>query len=241
VIRSQRTPRRSDGRVPGCRRRRSVASSRRGRRGPVPQPLGGQPPHRRGSTWLTLRRSVEAGQPACAQEIFRRPSVLFDGRGDRHVRSSGGAEENACRHVWTSRASNDSLPMSSTSSATSSSPPGAPARTSSTSRWAIRRANAAPRRPEARRGGAEAAEPPLLGVARHLQAPPRHLRLVRRRYGVELDADAEAIVTIGSKEGIGHLALALLGPGDVVFCPSPTYPIHQYSVIIAGGDLRSIR
>ncbi len=62
----------------------------------------------------------------------------------------------------------------------------------------------------------------------------------KRRYGVELDPDAEAIVTIGSKEGIGHLALAMLGPGDVVFCPSPTYPIHQYSVIIAGGDLRSI-
>jgi alanine-synthesizing transaminase len=62
----------------------------------------------------------------------------------------------------------------------------------------------------------------------------------RRRFGVELDPDAEAIVTIGSKEGIGHLALAMLGPGDVVFCPSPTYPIHAYSVIIAGGDLRSI-
>jgi alanine-synthesizing transaminase len=62
----------------------------------------------------------------------------------------------------------------------------------------------------------------------------------RRRYGVDLDPDAEAIVTIGSKEGIGHLALAMLSPGDVVFCPSPTYPIHQYSVIIAGGDLRSI-
>ncbi len=62
----------------------------------------------------------------------------------------------------------------------------------------------------------------------------------RRRYGVDLDPDAEAIVTIGSKEGIGHLALAMIGPGDVVFCPSPTYPIHQYSVIIAGGDLRSI-
>ena len=62
----------------------------------------------------------------------------------------------------------------------------------------------------------------------------------RRRYGVELDADDEAIVTIGSKEGIGHLALAILGPGDVVLCPSPTYPIHQYSVIIAGGDLRSV-
>src|SRR5262249_29094901 len=62
----------------------------------------------------------------------------------------------------------------------------------------------------------------------------------RRRYDVALDPDSEAIVTIGSKEGIGHLALAMLGPGDVVFCPSPTYPIHQYSVIIAGGDLRSI-
>jgi alanine-synthesizing transaminase len=62
----------------------------------------------------------------------------------------------------------------------------------------------------------------------------------RERYAVALDPDREAIVTIGSKEGIGHLALAMLGPGDVVFCPSPTYPIHQYSVIIAGGDLRSI-
>src|SRR5215510_10067031 len=62
----------------------------------------------------------------------------------------------------------------------------------------------------------------------------------RRKFDVELDPDHEAIVTIGSKEGIGHLALAMLGPGDVVFVPSPTYPIHQYSVIIAGGDLRSI-
>jgi len=62
----------------------------------------------------------------------------------------------------------------------------------------------------------------------------------RRRYDVDLDPDAEAIATIGSKEGIGHLALAILGPGDVVLCPSPTYPIHQYSVFIAGGDLRSV-
>jgi len=62
----------------------------------------------------------------------------------------------------------------------------------------------------------------------------------RRRYGVDLDPDAEAIATIGSKEGIGHLALAMLGPGDVVLCPTPTYPIHQYSVIIAGGDLHSV-
>jgi alanine-synthesizing transaminase len=62
----------------------------------------------------------------------------------------------------------------------------------------------------------------------------------RRRYGVELDPDSEAVATIGSKEGLAHLALAVLGPGDVVFCPSPTYPIHQYCVILAGGDLRSI-
>jgi alanine-synthesizing transaminase len=61
-----------------------------------------------------------------------------------------------------------------------------------------------------------------------------------KRYGVELDPDREAIVTMGSKEGIGHLALAILSTGDAVLCPTPTYPIHQYSVIIAGGDLRSI-
>lgn len=62
----------------------------------------------------------------------------------------------------------------------------------------------------------------------------------RRRFDVECDPDSEAIVTIGSKEGLGHLALAVLGPGDVVLCPSPTYPIHQYSVIIAGADVRSV-
>ena len=62
----------------------------------------------------------------------------------------------------------------------------------------------------------------------------------RRRYDVDCDPDSEAIVTIGSKEGIGHLALAVLGPGDIVLCPNPTYPIHQYSVIIAGADVRSV-
>jgi alanine-synthesizing transaminase len=61
-----------------------------------------------------------------------------------------------------------------------------------------------------------------------------------RRFAVNIDPDEEAIVTIGSKEGLAHLVLAMIDPGDVVLCPSPTYPIHQYSVIIAGGDLRSI-
>ncbi len=62
----------------------------------------------------------------------------------------------------------------------------------------------------------------------------------RRRYDVELDPETEAIVTMGAKEGLAHLALAVIGPGDVVFVPNPAYPIHPYSVIIAGGDLRSI-
>jgi alanine-synthesizing transaminase len=62
----------------------------------------------------------------------------------------------------------------------------------------------------------------------------------KRRYDVEIDPETEAVVTIGAKEGLSHLVLTLIGPGDVVFAPNPTYPIHPYSVIIAGGDLRSI-
>jgi len=61
-----------------------------------------------------------------------------------------------------------------------------------------------------------------------------------RKFRVEIDPESEAIVTIGSKEGIAHLALATLGPGDAVLCPSPTYPIHTYSVIIAGAEVRSV-
>ena len=63
----------------------------------------------------------------------------------------------------------------------------------------------------------------------------------RRRLGVEIDPEREAIATIGAKEGISHLSLAIVEPGDVVLAPSPTYPIHPYSVIIAGGDVRSVR
>jgi alanine-synthesizing transaminase len=61
-----------------------------------------------------------------------------------------------------------------------------------------------------------------------------------RRYDVDIDPETEAVVTIGAKEGLSHLVLSLISPGDVVFAPNPTYPIHPYSVIIAGGDLRSI-
>ena len=63
----------------------------------------------------------------------------------------------------------------------------------------------------------------------------------KRNYGVELDYDTEAIATIGAKEGISHLMLAAISPGDVVFVPDPCYPIHKYSVIIAGGEVYGIR
>ena len=62
----------------------------------------------------------------------------------------------------------------------------------------------------------------------------------KRRYDVDIDPESEAVVTIGAKEGLSHLVLALIGPGDAVLAPNPTYPIHPYSVIIAGGDLRSV-
>jgi alanine-synthesizing transaminase len=62
----------------------------------------------------------------------------------------------------------------------------------------------------------------------------------KRRFGVELDPDTEAVITIGSKEGLAHLALAMLGPGDVAICPSPSYPIHHYSIVIANADLRVV-
>jgi alanine-synthesizing transaminase len=61
------------------------------------------------------------------------------------------------------------------------------------------------------------------------------------RYDVELDPETEAIVTIGSKEGLAHLMLATLDRGDTVLVPNPSYPIHIYGAIIAGADIRSVR
>ena len=60
------------------------------------------------------------------------------------------------------------------------------------------------------------------------------------RYDVELDPDSEAIVTIGSKEGIAHLALATLDQGDTVLVPNPSYPIHIYGPVISGADIRHV-
>jgi alanine-synthesizing transaminase len=73
---------------------------------------------------------------------------------------------------------------------------------------------------------------------------PRLRRAICRRYadryGVHLDPETEAIVTIGSKEGIAHLALATLGRGDTVLVPNPSYPIHIYGPVIAGADIRQV-
>ena len=63
----------------------------------------------------------------------------------------------------------------------------------------------------------------------------------QRRYAVELDPDSEAIVTIGSKEGLAHLMLATLDRGDTVLVPNPSYPIHIYGAVIAGANIRSVR
>ncbi len=62
----------------------------------------------------------------------------------------------------------------------------------------------------------------------------------QRNYDVQIDPEGEAIVTMGAKEGLAHLVLAITGRGDAAFVPNPTYPIHLYSVLIAGGDIHSI-
>jgi alanine-synthesizing transaminase len=65
-------------------------------------------------------------------------------------------------------------------------------------------------------------------------------RWYKRRYDVDLDQETEAIVTIGSKEGLAHLALATVEPGDAVLVPNPAYPIHPYGFVIAGADIRHV-
>ena len=62
----------------------------------------------------------------------------------------------------------------------------------------------------------------------------------KTRYNVDLDPDSEAIVTIGSKEGLAHLAMAVMDKGDAVLVPNPAYPIHPYGFIIAGADVRHV-
>ena len=62
----------------------------------------------------------------------------------------------------------------------------------------------------------------------------------KSRFDVDLDPESEAIVTIGSKEGLAHLAMATVGTGDTVLVPNPSYPIHPYGFVIAGADIRHV-
>ena len=62
----------------------------------------------------------------------------------------------------------------------------------------------------------------------------------KRKFGVNLDHETEAIVTIGSKEGLGHLAMATVDKGDVILVPNPAYPIHPFGFVISGADIRHV-
>ncbi len=84
-------------------------------------------------------------------------------------------------------------------------------------------------------------EPSLLGLARRLQAASGYLPIGTSAATASSSIRTrEAIATIGSKEGIAHLALAILDQGDVVLAPTPTYPIHQYGCIIAGAQVQGV-
>ena len=102
--------------------------------------------------------------------------------------------------------------------------------------WAIR---TAPRRELVVKKLVEAARNPRnhrYSVSRGI--PRLREEIVKRyrtNYGVELDPDNEAIVTIGAKDALAHLLFAVIGPGDAVVSPNPAYPIHQYGVIMAEG------
>src|SRR5207248_9744017 len=61
-----------------------------------------------------------------------------------------------------------------------------------------------------------------------------------RRFGVKLNPDTQIVATLGSKEGFANVAQAITAPGDVVLCPNPSYPIHAFGFLMAGGVIRSV-
>ena len=63
---------------------------------------------------------------------------------------------------------------------------------------------------------------------------------MQRRFGVKLDPDRQVVATLGSKEGFANMATAITAPGDVVLCPNPSYPIHAFGFLMAGGVIRSV-
>src|ERR1700755_814974 len=83
--------------------------------------------------------------------------------------------------------------------------------------------------------------PHIVAKLAEAAAHPRgHGSSYSRRFNVELDPESEIIVTLGSKEGLANLAQAITSPGDIVLVPNPSYPIHPYGFIIAGGSVRHI-
>ena len=103
-----------------------------------------------------------------------------------------------------------------------------------------RPADRAAHRRQARRGRRQSARPRLLRLARHSRPAQGAGAYYARRFSVELDPESEIIVTLGSKEGLANLAQAITSPGDIVLVPNPSYPIHPYGFIIAGGSVRHI-
>lgn len=87
----------------------------------------------------------------------------------------------------------------------------------------------------------EAAQRPETGRYSMSRGIPRLRKAManwyQHRFDVDIDPESEAIVTIGSKEGLAHLALAIVGPGDSVLVPNPCYPIHFYGFVIAGANI----
>ena len=101
-------------------------------------------------------------------------------------------------------------------------------------------AGAAARHREAEGDARQAAHRPLFGLARHPGPAPAQAAYYARRFGVKLNPDTQVVATLGSKEGFANVAQAITAPGDVVLCPNPSYPIHAFGFLMAGGVIRSV-
>jgi alanine-synthesizing transaminase len=91
-----------------------------------------------------------------------------------------------------------------------------------------------------KRDAGQAAHRPLFGLARHPGLRKAQAAYYARRFGVKLNPDTQVVATLGSKEGFANVAQAITAPGDVVLCPNPSYPIHAFGFLMAGGVIRSV-
>jgi alanine-synthesizing transaminase len=86
----------------------------------------------------------------------------------------------------------------------------------------------------------QAAHRPLFGLEGHSGLRRAQAGYYERRFGVKLNPDTQVVATLGSKEGFANMAQAITAPGDVVLCPNPSYPIHAFGFLMAGGVIRSV-